>query len=74
MFMLAAYCKISFRKQLKIIEMATIGKIIRPKFYFHFNYVKDVVHYIILKLFVYKERGISGHTQAYFAIKKIRVL
>jgi hypothetical protein len=25
-------------------------------------------------LFVYKERGISGHTQAYFAIKKIRVL
>jgi hypothetical protein len=57
----------------EIIEMATIGKIIRPKFYFHFNYVKDVVHYIILKLFVLQDWK-YGHTQAYFATKKIRVL
>ncbi|MGO4821828.1 MULTISPECIES: class I SAM-dependent methyltransferase [unclassified Flavobacterium] len=54
----------------EIIEMATIGKIIRPKFYFHFNYVKDVVHYIILKLFALQRAESCGHTQAYFAIKK----
>ena len=54
----------------EIIEMATIGKIIRPKFYFHFNYVKDVVHYIILKLYALQRAESRGHTQAYFAIKK----
>lgn len=54
----------------EIIEMATIGKIIPPKFYFHFNYFKDVVHYIVLQLFALQRVESRGHTQAYFAIKK----
>jgi hypothetical protein len=53
---------------LKLSKWQTIGKIIRPKFYFHFNYVKDVaLHY--LKLFVL-QRVVPTHTQAYFATKK----
>lgn len=54
----------------EIIEMATIGKLIAPKFRFHFNYLKDVVHYITLQLFVLQRTESRGHTQAYFAIKR----
>lgn len=54
----------------EIIEMATIGKLIRPTFYFHFNYIKDLVRYFILLLFVLRKHESKGHTQAYFVIKK----
>lgn len=54
----------------EIIEMATIGKLVPPKFRFHFNYLKDVVHYLTMQLFVLQRIESKGHTQAYFAIKK----
>ncbi|MBC5837068.1 methyltransferase domain-containing protein [Flavobacterium muglaense] len=54
----------------EIIEMATIGKLIAPKFRIRFNYLKDVARYLILQLFVLQRAESRGHTQAYFAIKK----
>ena len=41
-----------------------------PKFYFKVNYLKDLLHYFILKLLVLIKPESKGHTQAYFAMKK----
>ena len=54
----------------EVIEMATIGNIMAPEFYFKVNYLKDLVHHFILKLLVLINPESKGHTQAYFVVKK----
>lgn len=54
----------------EVIEMATIGTIMAPKFYFKINYLKDLVHYFILILLVLIKPESKGHTQTYFVVKK----
>jgi hypothetical protein len=54
----------------EILEMATIGKVLAPRFYFKVNYLKDLVHYFILKLLVLIKPESKGHTQVYFVVKK----
>jgi Methyltransferase domain len=55
---------------LEIIEMATIGKLSRPKKTFTINYLKALIQYIIIKAFVFISPDSKGHTQAFFVLKK----
>jgi 2-polyprenyl-3-methyl-5-hydroxy-6-metoxy-1,4-benzoquinol methylase len=54
----------------EIIEMATLGKLTKPKMMIHINYLKGIVHYLILLIFVFFRPESKGHTQAFFLIKK----
>lgn len=53
----------------EVIEMATLGNVLAPKFYFKVNYLKDLIHYCILQVLVLIKRESKGHTQAYFVKK-----
>ncbi|MES2544077.1 MAG: methyltransferase domain-containing protein [Bacteroidota bacterium] len=54
----------------EILEAATIGKLNNPVFKFNINFIKSVVRFMILKLFVLIKPESKGHTQAFFVIKK----
>ncbi|WP_185963056.1 methyltransferase domain-containing protein [Flavobacterium gawalongense] len=54
----------------EILEVATIGRLIAPKFTFGFNYIKGLVHYFFLQLLVVFIPESKGHTQTFFVVKK----
>lgn len=53
----------------EILEYATIGDILVPKFVFKFNYIKSVIHYLMLKIVGLIGSSSVGHTQAFFVVK-----
>ena len=54
----------------EVLESATIGAVIAPKVAFTLKYVKELVHYLFLQLFVAFHPESKGHTQGFFVVKK----
>jgi len=53
----------------EVIEAATIGKLFFPRFKFRLNYLKDLIRYFCLIIFVVLNSESQGHTQAFFVRK-----
>lgn len=53
----------------RVLELATIGKLRMPKFSVKINYLKDCIHYCILKILVLFRPESAGQTQAFFVVK-----
>nr|WP_315182259.1 methyltransferase domain-containing protein [uncultured Flavobacterium sp.] len=54
----------------EVLESATIGAVIAPKVAFTLKYVKELVRYLFLQLFVAFHPESKGHTQGFFVVKK----
>ena len=54
----------------EVLEFATIGDVIAPKISFTPKYLKELLHYLFLKLFVVFHPESKGHTQGFFVVKK----
>lgn len=54
----------------EVLEVATIGKLLVPKFGLRFNYLKEIVLYLLSQLLVFFNPESKGSTQVYFVVKK----
>ena len=54
----------------EVLEFATLGKAVAPKFSLTLNYIKSIIKFGFLKILVALRPESNGHTQAFFVIKK----
>lgn len=54
----------------EVIEIATIGKLLSPKFRIRFNYLKEIIKYSLLQILVAVRAESKGQCQAFFVKKK----
>lgn len=54
----------------EVLETATIGKLFVPKFRFQFNYIKEIILYLMSRVLVFFYPESKGSTQAFFVVKK----